>query len=31
MAYELSNLTWWEAEERFEESRLAIVPVGSLE
>ena len=31
MAHELSNLTWWEAEERFGESRLAIVPVGSME
>ena len=31
MTHELSNLTWWEAEERFGESRLAIVPVGSME
>ena len=31
MAHELSNLTWWEAEERFEESRLAVVPVGAVE
>lgn len=31
MADELSNMTWWEAQEKFEESRLAIVPVGSVE
>jgi len=31
MSPELSNLTWWEAEERFGESRLAVVPVGAME
>jgi creatinine amidohydrolase len=29
--FELSSMTWWEAEERFGQTRLAIVPVGSVE
>jgi creatinine amidohydrolase len=31
MTYELSNMTWWEAEEKFKESTLVIVPVGATE
>ena len=31
MVYELSNLTWWEAEDKFRETRIAIFPIGSVE
>lgn len=31
MAYELSNMSWIEAEERFRRTRLAIIPTGSVE
>lgn len=31
MVYELSNMPWWEAEEKFKESNLVIVPVGATE
>jgi creatinine amidohydrolase len=31
MVFELSEMTWWEAEKRFRERSLAIVPVGSME
>jgi len=31
MVYELSNMTWWEAEDRFKKSHLVIVPVGATE
>lgn len=29
--FELSNMTWPEAEEKFGETRLAIVPIGATE
>ena len=31
MDYELSNMTWWEAKERFSKTKLAIVPTGAVE
>jgi creatinine amidohydrolase len=31
MVFELSDMTWWEAEEKFKETRLAVFPVGSVE
>ena len=31
MVYELSNMPWWEAEEKLKESKLVIVPVGATE
>lgn len=31
MVFELSEMTWWEAEERFRERGLVVVPVGSME
>jgi len=31
MVYELSNMTWWEAEDKFKKSHLVIVPVGATE
>jgi creatinine amidohydrolase len=31
MTHELSNMPWWEAEEKFRESKLVIVPVGATE
>jgi creatinine amidohydrolase len=31
MVYELSNMTWWEAEEKIKKTKVAIVPVGATE
>lgn len=31
MVYELSNMPWWEAQEKFKTTKLAIVPVGAVE
>ena len=31
MVYELSNMAWWEAEEKIRKSKVAIVPVGATE
>lgn len=31
MVYELSNMTWSEAKEKFDEAKLAIVPIGATE
>ena len=31
MVFELSNMTWWEAEEKFKEARVVIVPIGATE
>ena len=31
MVYELSNMAWWEAEEKIRKSKVAIIPVGATE
>ncbi len=31
MVYELSNLAWWEAEDKIKKSKVAIIPVGATE
>jgi creatinine amidohydrolase len=31
MGYELSNMSWMEAEEKFDKTKLAIVPIGAVE
>ena len=31
MVYELSNMTWWEAENKLQQSKVVIIPVGATE